>query len=511
MANQLSGNRLIARNTAFLYFRMAIVLIVTLYTSRVILNVLGVVDYGVYNVVAGFVSMFAFLNASFVATIQRFYNYEMGQGMKGGVYKVYITAIVIQVLLAVVVFILTETVGLWYLNNKLVIPVERMVASRILFHCSVVSMMLVVLQVPFSAMIMAFEKLDYYAIVGIIDIILKLVIVVALKYFMADKLIIYAILLLCVAIVVFSLYFFYAKIKLLKNIKRNNYVFDKELFKSMMSFSVWSMMGAFAQVIRNQGLNIILNLFFGPVVNAARGISYQIKGALSGFIANIQTSVRPQLVSSYSAGNRSRSFRLMFSISKICFFLLFLMALPICIEIDYILRIWLGNDVPEYTSVFSRIILCIALVDVLNGPVSMVLYASGKIGLYNVLTSIIGLLVLPISYLALKLGYPPYSVYILSFIISILVQVASVIVMKNIVGVGIKDYVTHVILPSLLVVTLSLPFPLLPYYLMDQSFTRLVVVVIASVLVVGLSLYFVGLNKNERTLLRSFVKVKKKK
>lgn len=511
MTTQLSGNKLIARNTAFLYIRMAIILIVTLYTSRVILNVLGVIDYGVYNVVAGFVSMFAFLNASFVATIQRFYNYEIGQSGKDGIYKVYKTAIVIQIVLAIVILVLTETIGLWYLNNKLVIPIERMAAARVLFHCSVVSMMLVILQVPFSAMIMAFERMDYYAIVGIIDILLKLFIVIILKFFLTDKLIAYAILLLCVSIIVFSLYCVYARINLLSTINKTDFSFEGCLFKSMLSFSAWSMLGAFAQVVRNQGLNIILNLFFGPVVNAARGISYQIKGALSGFIANIQTSVRPQLVSSYSEGNKARSFRLMYSISKICFFFLFLMALPICIEMDYILRLWLGNVVPEFTSVFSRLILCIALIDVLNGPVSMIMYASGKIGLYNVITSVIGLLVLPFSYILLKLGNQPYVVYIFSLIISVFVQIASVIIMKCIVGVRVKDYISYVILPTAIVVVLATPLPVISHYIMEQSLTRLLVVILSSILTVGLSTYFVGLNRSEQNLLISFLKIKKQR
>ena len=499
----LPDNKRIARNTVFLYIRMTVVLLVSLYTTRALLSALGIVDYGINNVVAGFVTMFAFLNTSFVATIQRYYNYELGKTGMDGVYKVYISSAIIQVVMAIIVIALAETVGLWYINNKMVIPVERLSSARILFHCSIFSMTLTILQVPFSSVIMAFEKLDYYAIVGVIDILLKLFIVVALHFFCGDRLEIYAILLLCVSAIVFFMYFIYAK----KNIitERIRIIFDKVLLKDMVKFSGWSVFGAFAQVVRNQGINIILNLFFGPVVNAARGVSFQVKGALSGFLANTSMSVRPQLVSSYASGNTDRSVNLMFSISKINFLILYLLALPVCLEMDFVLHLWLGNNVPEYTIIFSRLILIIALVDVFNGPVTMIMYASGKIGLYNVVTSLVGLLVLPFSYFILKAGYPPSSVYILSLLISIIVQSASIIVMNKVINVSIRDYAIKVILPSFRVLLCSLPVVLIPYLLIRYSIFRVILVVLVSFVVVGTISYYIGMNKNEKQLLCSFV------
>ena len=499
----LPDNKRIARNTVFLYIRMTVVLLVSLYTTRALLSVLGVEDYGINNVVAGFVTMFAFLNTSFVATIQRYYNYELGKTGMDGVYKVYISSAIIQVVMAIMVIALAETIGLWYINNKMVIPFERLSSARILFHCSIFSMTLTILQVPFSSVIMAFEKLDYYAIVGVIDILLKLFIVVALHFFCGDRLEIYAILLLCVSAIVFLMYFIYAK----KNIitERIRIIFDKALLKDMVKFSGWSVFGAFAQVVRNQGINIILNLFFGPVVNAARGVSFQVKGALSGFLANTSMSVRPQLVSSYASGNTERSVNLMYSISKINFLILYLLALPVCLEMDFVLHLWLGNNVPEYTIIFSRLILIIALVDVFNGPVTMIMYASGKIGLYNVVTSLVGLLVLPFSYFILKAGYPPSSVYILSLLISITVQSASVIVMNKMINVSIRDYAIKVILPSLRVLLCSLPVVLIPYLLIRYSIFRVILVVLVSFVAVGAISYYIGMNKNEKQLLHSFV------
>lgn len=504
MPDNNSNNKLIAKNTVFLYVRMIVALLVSLYTTRALLEVLGVEDYGIYNVVAGFVTMFAFLNTSFVATIQRFYNFELGKNGMEGVFKVYYTAVIIQFVLSLIVITMAETIGLWYLNHKMVIPVDRLSSARLLFHCSILSMTLTILQVPFSSVIMAFEKLDYYAIVGVIDIFLKLVIVIALKLFTGNRLEIYSVLLVCVSIAIFLLYYIYAKKKLIR--KRLRIVFEKTLMKEMISFSGWSIMGSFAQVVRNQGINIILNLFFGPVVNAARGISFQVKGALSGFIANTSLSVRPQLVSSYAAGNIERSTNLMFSISKINFLILYLLALPIFLEMNFVLHLWLGSNVPEYTMIFSRLILVIALVDVFNGPVTMIMYASGRISLYNVVTSLIGLTVLPISYYLLKEGYSPHVVYYASLFVSIMVQVSSIIIMKMKIDISILEYFKKVIAPSMLVFICSFPLVLVPYLLIDYSLCRVLIVITASFISVVLCGYFVGLNNSERILLSSLLR-----
>ena len=503
MSSDYNGNRLIARNTIFLYIRMGVVMLITLYTSRVLLHALGVEDYGVLNLVAGFVSMFSFLNASFVATIQRYYNYELGKNGIKGVNKVYTTSLLIQFVLAVLVVAFAESLGLWYVSNKLVIPPERLSAALILFHSSVVSMFLVILQAPFSSAIMAFEKMDYYAIVGVIEVTLKLAMVFLIKYIPTDKLSAYAILLLCVSIIVFLMYFIYAQKKNL--IRCSSFFLEANLFKTMILFTGWSIFGAFAQVARNQGLNIILNLFFGPVVNAARAVSFQIKGALSNFIANISTSVRPQLVSSYAAGNKDRSISLMYSISKINFYMLFVLSLPVALEVDFILKLWLGSVIPDYTNIFSRLVLVIALVDVLNGPVSMILYASGRIGLYNVITSIVGLFVLPLSYCVLSLGYPPYSVYVLSLIVSFLVQIVSVWIMSKKIGIYVSQYLKFVVLPISEVSLCSVPVPLILSLYIANDILRFILVFCSSFICVIITTYLLGLTKPERALCYQFI------
>ena len=496
-------NKRISRNTIFLYLRMLIVLIVTLYTSRVLLSILGVSDYGIYNVVAGFVSMFSFINASLNATIQRYYNYEMGRLGDIGVRNVYSNSIIIQVVLCVSLMLIVETFGSWFLYNKLNIPPDRMDAAVVVFHCSVVSMGLVILQVPFASAIVAYEKLDYYAVVGIIDIVIKLFIIIFLKYIDYDRLKLYAVLYLIVSFIIFLLYYRYTRKKLITG--RIKLTFDKSLFKSMMTFSLWSIFGACAQVVRNQGLNIILNIFFGPIVNAARGLSFQVKGALSSFIANISTSVRPQLVTSYASGNTSRSWSLMTTVSKLNYILLLLLSLPVFLEVDSILHFWLGADIPEYTAIFTRLIIIVSLIDAFNGPVSMIMYASGKIGLYNIATSIAGVLVLPLAYVTLSYTHNPTLAYYSSILISILVQAVSIYVMRIKLQFSIWQYMKRIILPCFLVTIISIPLPYICHISITAPFVRFICVGIVGVISVSVTTYFLGLSNNERGYVNHFL------
>lgn len=501
--NSFENNR-IARNTIFLYIRMAFVMLVTLYTSRVILKTLGVEDFGVYNVVAGFVSMFAFLNTSLTACIQRYYNYEQGKNGGTGFQNVYVTSFYIQLTLSIVILFLLETVGIWYLNNRLVIPESSLASANILFQASVLSMILVIMEVPYSASIMAKEKMDYYAFVGIADVILKLIIVIVLPYLTFNKLSTYGVLLMIVSLIDFLLYCVYAR----KNIPeiKLSLSFDKELFWSMLSFSGWSFLGSFAQIIRNQGLNILLNLFFGPAINAARGISYQVKTAISSFMANIPTAARPQLVESYARGEYERSKHLLFSVSKVCFFFIYIVALPVAYEMDYLLHLWLGETVPEYTIIFSQIILIIAIVEAYNWPISMIIYASGKIAKYNIVTSLIGISVLPLCCIALVWNTDPIVIYIISLLISISVQIASLMCMQSVVNIRIVEYCKSVLVPSMYVCLLSIFVPITIVSLMPEGFARLVVDCIFSMSITGVLCYYIGLNEQEKTLIDHFAK-----
>lgn len=502
---ELSGNNKIAKNTLFLFIRTAFVLAISLYTSRVILQVLGVVDYGIYNVVGGFVAMFSFLNSALASGVQRFYNFELGKNGESGVQKVYICATIIQFVLIAVIVLLLETIGLWYINNKMVIPIERIETAKILFHFSTISLALVILGIPYSAAIMAYERMNYFAIVGIIDAVLKLVIVIILPYIKYDQLIIYGFLTLCITIFNFFLYFVYSKI----NFKAIKFSFslDKIMLRSMLGFSGWHIFGTIAQIMRTQGINIVLNLFFGPVVNAARGITYQIQSALMSFVGNITAAARPQLVQSYAIGNYSRTINLMYSIGKICFYALLSMVIPICFEIDYVLNLWLGEKaVPNHTNIFTILVLIIALIDILNTPLSMVVHAIGKMKKYQIITSCISLFVLPLGYIVFELGTPASTIFIISIITSIFVQTASLFIVRELIGISLKEYFSKVIIPIIKVVLLSLIIPLLIRIFMVDGILRLVIISILSISSVLVTAFYFGLEKNEKELV---VKMKK--
>ncbi len=505
-SNTSTGNKRIARNTAFLYVRMVFVLLVSLYTTRVVLHVLGVVDYGINNVVAGFVSLFAFLNTSMTNGIQRFYNFKLGSEGPDSLKKVFNMALLIQGGLAVVIVALLETLGIWYLENEMVIPSDRMDAARWIFQFSVASLVMLVLQIPYSAAIMAHEKMDYYAFVSIFDSIAKLGIALIIPFIGKDKLITYGFLILLIAAANFVLYYGYARIKFKEiRIERG---FDKDLLKSMVSFSGWNVFGTFAYMMKSQGLNLLLNAFFGPVVNAARGVSNQIMGAIQGFSANIVVSFRPQVVQSYAAGDRERVRKLFFSLSKISFILLYSISVPIVIDLSFILRLWLGSDIPEYTIPFTVLVLVNMVVSSLHTPLTQVVHAVGKMKVFQLTISIIICSILPISWVFLRFGAEPTTVYWVSFIVTIINQIVCVFVVRAIFPFSIREYLSKVILPCFIFVLLSPLLPLIVHHFMQESLVRLLTVLFVSVVSSASIIYALLLDEREQTVVRSFFKRK---
>lgn len=498
-----NSNTRIAKNTLYLYLRMFLVLVVSLYTTRVVFNALGVVDYGINNVVAGFVSMLTFLNTSMTNGIQRFYNYKLGSEGEISTTKVFNTALVIQGLLALIVVILLETVGLWYLNEKMVIPPERMATAQWIYHFSVISLVLVIMQIPFSAAIMAYERMSYYAYVSIIEVTLRLVFAIILPYVNTDKLLVYGLYSLGVGLLNFFMFFVYSK----RNFKsiRFQRVFHKDLFKSMLSFSGWNIFGTFASMLKGQGLNVLLNAFFGPVVNAARGVSTMINGAIQGFQSNIVIAFRPQVVESYAEGNYHRVTNLMFSLSKISYYMLYVISVPVIIELSYILHLWLGNTVPEYTEPFTVLILLIMIVSALNTPLSQVVHASGKMRDYQVVSSLFVCLILPVAWVFLKLGCDPVSVYWVSLVISCINQVICMFLLKRIYDYSIRAYIKEVIVTCILVSVGGLILPAMAHFFMPESFWRLVVVTFLGVSSTAACAYLT-FNEEEKQLVQGFVR-----
>lgn len=503
MGDNTSSNKRIAKNTFFLYGRMIIVLLVSLYTTRVVLNVLGIVDYGVYNVVAGFVSMFAFLNNAMTNTTQRFYNFEKKTSTIECRQSTFITALQIQVFLSIVILILIETIGLWYINEKMVIPAERLTAANYVFQFSAISLIILVLQIPYSAAIISHEKMDYFAVVSIIDVLLKLVLVLFLPHVSYDKLVFYGMASMFISIINFFLYYIYCK-KFFEEI-RFKWTYNSSKFKEMLSFTGWNVFGSFAFMIQGQGLNVLMNAFFGPVVNAARAVSYQIQSALSGFSENIATAFRPQLVGSYAEENYDRTRALMFAMSKFCFVMLCALSVPIVVELHFILDIWLKGTIPEYTFIFTIFVLLNMLVGSLNMPISQTVQATGKVRDYQLIRSVLITMTLPIAWFVLKLGAAPTSVFAVMVVISLLNQPLSMAILHRHFTFSYKSYANKVLVPCALFLLCSPCPPLLIKHIMQESSLRFCSVVFVSIITSIIVTFFFVLDKRERIVAREML------
>lgn len=503
-----SSNKRIAKNTIFLYARLAIVMIVNLYITRIILDVLGVNDYGIYNVVCGFVSMFGFLNTSMSNGIQRFYNYELGKNGGHAVIKVFNTALIIQLVLAIGIFLLAETIGLWYVNTKMVISPDRIVAANWIFQFSIVSLLFVIMQIPYSAAILAYEKMDYFAIVSIIDAVVKLAIVLLLPYLGGDSLILYGLLIMLVSIINFILYYIYSH-KKFTHLRFKN-IFDNTLFKSMMGFSGWNLFGSFAYVVKSQGVNVLINSFFGTVVNAANGIATQISSAIQTFSTNLVIAFKPQLTQSYAAGDYNRAELLMMSMSKLSYALMCIISIPLIVEIDYVLKLWLNTNIPEYTDTFAKLTIAAMMIGVLNTPITQMIHASGQMKKYQIATSIVICSILPISWIFLRLGYGATSVFIVTIVIMVINQIVCLKVLHSIYRFNVRAYIKEVISPCAIITIIPL---IAAYYmssLIPQSIWRFMGIFIANLLIVAILLYFT-MNNSEKHIIKSYISKLKKR
>ena len=485
MANIQSNNKRLAKNTLFLYTRMFFVLVVSLYTSRVILNTLGIEDYGIYNVVAGFVSLFGFLNATLSSSIQRFYNYEGTVNGEQGFHQVYITGMIIHIIIAAIIFVILETFGLWYVNKIMVVPAERLQAANIIFQTSIISMLFIIIQIPFIGAIMAKECMNFYAIVSIVDVLLKLGIVIALPHIPYDKLILYGLLSLAINIVNFILYYKYCKHKFSEiNFEVKYY---PSLFKSILNFS---------------------DLFFGPAINAARGIAYQVNNAISGFSQNITIAFRPQIVNSYANNDYSRVSYLMFTESRICFMLIATLITPIIIDINYILHLWLGKTIPAQTNIFAILVLIDLLVCTLNTPCTQVVWATGKIKQYQIGNSIVSLSLLPVCWILLELGFNAASAFIVTIIISIINQIVCLIITNKIFKIGLYKYLKHVISPCVIFIAIVPIIPIILHHYMNESLIRLLLIVFSDIVIAIFLCFILGINKQEKVSVYKFIKQK---
>lgn len=473
-------------------------MLVSLFTSRVILQTLGVEDYGVYNVVGGVITMFTFLNSAMSSATSRYITFEIGKGNMEQLKKVFSTALQIHAIIALLIVILGETVGLWFLMNELVIPDCRMDAAMWVYQCSIVSCVVGIMSVPYNADIIAHEKMSAFAYISVLEIILKLAIVYLLVVLPFDKLKVYAVLVLMVGLLIRYIYTRYCH----KHFEESHYIhrIDKPLLKEMSSFAGWSFWGNLAAILYTQGLNMMLNIFFGPVVNAARGIATQIQGVVQQFVSNFQMALNPQITKTYASGELDKMHSLMFRSARFSFMLLFFLSLPIMLETNYILTLWLGI-VPENTVIFARIIIAISLIYTIANPCVIANQATGKVKVYQAVVGGLLLLILPISYIVLKMGAPAYSVFIVHFCVESVAQFARMYMLRNMIDLPLWSYVKNIYLPIMGVVVLSVVLPLLVYNNMQEGIIRLLAVGMTCVLSVALTSLFIGMTRNERTFL----------
>ena len=503
-----NNNKLIAKNTLFLYVRMLFILLVTLYTSRMVITALGVVDYGVFNVVAGFVSMAGFLNVTLASSVQRFYSFERSRDGAFGMRRVFSTALLIHFVMAAAILLLMETLGRWYVEEVMVIPSDRLFAAGVAYQMAVVSLLLSVMQTPFVAAVIACERFDFYALMGIAEVVLRLMAVILLTWLPFDKVIAYSVMTLGVSAVVFLIY----SLSSIRHIKGQGarsmgqgYI-DAVLLRRILAFSGWSLLSTFTLMVKGQGVNMLLNVFFGTVVNAARAIAYQVNAALTSFSNNVALSFRPQIISSYAADDRRRVEQLFISSSRACFILMALITMPLAVEMDYVLSLWLGADhVPDHARAFTILVLVDSLIGMVGMPCALVAHAVGRLRDYTVYPSIVGLLVLPVIWIGLRWGMVAEGAFVLIIASSLVQQVLSLWLLHRLFAFSVRRYLQLFLLPCLLFLVFNAVVPMVVVWALPPSLLRLLVTATAGVSV-GIALaWFLILTQSERDMLVQFV------
>lgn len=503
MSSHAEDNKRIAKNTVMLYLRMFLIMGVSLYTSRVVLQVLGVTDYGIYNVVGGVVSLFSFIHSAMSGATQRYITFALGKEDYNSLSKTFCTALNIHGFIAVFLVLLAETVGLWFLNNKMTIPPDRMVAANWVFQMSVLSTVVLIMSSPYNALIIAHEKMSAFAYISILDVSLKLAVVFILKWFGADKLILYAILIFTVQLLIRFIYTIYCKKDFSES--RYKFVWDKPLTFEMMSYSLWSLWGNLAVVFSDQGVNILLNMFFGPAVNAARGVTMQVKNAINGFSSNFQMAMNPQITKNYAKGDLQQMHSLVFASSKYSFFLLYILTLPLILEAPTILDIWL-DVVPEHSVNFLRVVLVITIIQALAGPMTVSAQANGKIKKYQAVVGGMLLLTLPFSYVGLKIWNIPEVVFIVDLTVSFVAQIIRLFLVRKMVNLSLRSYLSEVVSRIVLVAVVSAIIPVFAHIVLPKTILSSLIVIALSVILVAGSIYFLGLSTGERTLINGKIK-----
>lgn len=480
-------------------------MLVSLYTSRVVLDVLGVEDYGIYNVVGGIIIMFSVISASLSNSIIRYLTYELGKGDIKKLKLIFSTSINIQMIIAFIIVIFTEIVGVWFINAQMNIPENRLTAAFWVLQCSLLTFVFQLISLPYNAALIAHEKMDIFAYIGLFEAILKLVCAYAISIFRFDQLIVYAVCLMLSAILIRLTYGFYCK----KHFEECRYhmSFEKSLIKEMSSFAGWNFLGTGAYLFNTQGINILSNIFFGVAVNAARGIAGQAEAGVRQFVSNFTTALNPQIIKSFAEKDYDSCFSIVRKGGKYSFFLMLFLFIPFVLESKFILNIWL-KEVPEHTVLFWQLAMLGTLVDLPGAPMTILAQATGKIKKFYIYMGGLGCLVLPISYILFKLGFPPSAAYWTYAIVYTYLVYIRLILMNKQVGFPIATFVKEVINPILIVSLLSFIIPLVIFRTMEPGIIRFILIGISSTLSICTSVMLFGMNKTEKEKVIGFIRKK---
>lgn len=504
MTSYSENNKRILKNTGMLYIRMIFTIIVNLYTSRVILDVIGVEDFGVYNLVGGVVVLFSFLSSALTSATQRFLTFELGNNNIAGFQKVFSLSLLIYLGLALIIVLLLETIGVWFLNFWLQIPSGRMWAANWVYQFTLISFIFSMLRTPYSAAVISYEGMSVFAYISIVDVMLKLLIAYILIVFPFDKLVIYSVLVSVVNLVINLLYYFYCIIKL--DGCRFSYNWDYGLFKRLLNFSSWSLLGSFSVVATNQGVNMVLNIFFGVVVNAAMGIANQVNAVAGQLLNGFQTAFNPQIIKYYATDDREGLLSLIYRSSKFSYFLLMLVSLPLLFEMPKILFLWLC-EVPQYTIEFCRLMLIASLFEALSGPLWMAIQATGWIRNYQLVVSLLFLLNLLLPCILYPLGYSPIVAFIIRIFIAGILLCYRIWYLNKKINISIGCFLEKVIYPGIRVTFFSCIIPFVLYFCFENVM-RFVLILIVSTFSSLLCIYFGGLTLEERKYIGNIINSK---
>lgn len=500
MADYIQNNKRIVKNTMMLYVRMLLLMFVNLYTSRVVLNSLGVEDYGIYNVVGGFVAMFAILSGSLSASISRFITFEIGRNNHEYTNRVFSTSVIIMLFICLILVILSFTLGYWFLNTHLNIPMNRLGVANWVYLISIITFVINLLSVPYNACIIAHEKMKAFAYIGILDAFGKLGISFIILASPIDRLVYYAILMCALSILIRFIYVWYCK----KNFKECvfKWKFEKKLTKEIFAFAGWNFIGSSAGILKEQGVNVLLNIYCGPLVNAARGIAIQVSTAITQFSQNFITAISPQITKSYAAHDVTYARTLVYYSARYSYLLLFVISLPIIIKTESIVSLWLGI-VPDHLVSFIRLTLISVIIDSLSNGIITLMLATGKIRNYQIVVGCCVLMNFPLSYIFLKAGYSPELVFVVSIFISVCCLLLRIWMLNAMVSFPLGKFAVHVLLPVIAVSVVSIMIISTIAALVPNILSELISCTVLTILVTVITIYYIGLTKNERQLIVS--------